>query len=224
MFFKVNVRFRHPPRFEDVEVVEGIRTYSEPALFDQELAGTASRVEPRDLFDLVFVMQRYGDSLGDDQIRRADVLTVDLDRLERRYKLAFEGDEVLRGLSSVDEVVLRFRTQQLTKWIDGGRKFKSKASRFRTSCSEGSLRSRTENVWRRRTGQNLTIARGPITMGSYPRFEIHRANPHRKGTWILIGRFHVESPTANCTPPNPEDGTLRRLGDRQGWGGSRRRG
>ena len=109
MFFKVNVRFRHPPRFEDVEVVEGIRTYSVPALFDQKLAATASRVEPRDLFDLAFVMQRYGDSLGDDQIRRADVLTVDLDRLERRYKLAFEGDEVLRGLSSVDEVVLRFR-------------------------------------------------------------------------------------------------------------------
>ena len=109
MFFKVNVRFRHPPRIEDIEVVEGIRTYSVPALFDQKLAAASSRVEPRDLFDLAFVMRRYGDSLQDEQIRRADALTEDLDRLERRYKRPFEADEVLRELSSIDEVVLRFR-------------------------------------------------------------------------------------------------------------------
>ena len=109
MFFKVNVRFRHRPRIEDIEVVEGIRTYSVPALFDQKLAAASSRVEPRDLFDLAFIAEHYGDSLGDDQIRRADALTEDLDRLERRYKVGFEADEVLRELSSIDEVLLRFR-------------------------------------------------------------------------------------------------------------------
>ena len=38
-----------------------------PAIFDQELAATASGINPRDFFDLSFVMQRYGDGLHDDQ-------------------------------------------------------------------------------------------------------------------------------------------------------------
>ena len=47
---KVNVRFRHPPSAENIEVVDGIRTYRVTALFDQKLAAAASRIDPRDLF------------------------------------------------------------------------------------------------------------------------------------------------------------------------------
>lgn len=79
------------------------------ALFDQELAAAASRIDPRDLFDLAFLMERYGTMLSDGQIRRAGDFSEDLDRLERRYKNRFERDDVLRNFSSVDEVVLRFR-------------------------------------------------------------------------------------------------------------------
>ena len=78
-------------------------------LFDQKLAATASRVEPRDLFDLAFVMERYGGNLRDDQIRRADALTQDLDWLERGYRKAFEDDEILKRISDVEDTVLRFR-------------------------------------------------------------------------------------------------------------------
>ena len=106
--FKVNVRYKDPPRAEAVEVVDGFRTYKVPALFDQKLAATASRIEPRDLFDLAFAMERYGSSLRDDQIRRADAFTKDLNRLERRYKKTFEQDEILRGISDVEDTVLRF--------------------------------------------------------------------------------------------------------------------
>ena len=108
-FFKVNVRYKDPPRTEDIEVVDGFRTYKVPVLFDQKLAATASRIQPRDLFDLAFAMQRYGASLRDDQIRRADAFTRDLNRLERRYKKPFERDEILRGISDVEDTVLRFR-------------------------------------------------------------------------------------------------------------------
>ena len=76
--FKVNVRYKDPLRPEDIEFVDGLRTYKVPVLFDQELAATASRVEARDLFDLAFVVEHYGDSLQDDQIRRADTFTKEI--------------------------------------------------------------------------------------------------------------------------------------------------
>lgn len=118
--FKVNVRYKDPPRAEDTEVVDGFRTYKVPVLSDQKLAATASRVQPRDLFDLAFAMQRYGTSLRDDQIRRADAFTGDLNRLERRYKEAFERDEILRGISDVEDTLLRFRyattDQRILRW------------------------------------------------------------------------------------------------------------
>ena len=108
-FFKVNVRYAKPLRAEDIEVIGGIRSYKVPALFDQKLAATASRIEARDVFDLAFIVQQCGDNLRDDQIRRADAFTEDLDQLERRYKEALERDEVLRDIADVEDTVLRFR-------------------------------------------------------------------------------------------------------------------
>ena len=108
-FFKVNVRYKAPPKVEDIEDVDGIRTYQVPVLFDQELAAIASGIDARDLFDVAFGMRHYGDILRDDQIRRSDALTENLDRLERRYKKAFEADEVLRDIADVEDTVLRLR-------------------------------------------------------------------------------------------------------------------
>jgi len=107
--FKVHVRYKTPPEAGDIEVIDGIRTYKVPVLFDQKMAATSSRIEARDVFDLAFVMERYGETLRDDQIRRADSFTEDLDRLERRYKDAFKRDDVLKGVSDVEDSVLRFR-------------------------------------------------------------------------------------------------------------------
>jgi hypothetical protein len=107
--FKVNVRYATPLRAEDIEVIGGIRSYKVPVLFDQKLAATASRIEARDLFDLAFVIEQYGDSLRDDQVRTAESFTEDLDRLEQRYGRMFEQDEVLRDVSDVEDTVLRFR-------------------------------------------------------------------------------------------------------------------
>ena len=108
-FFKVNVRYAKPLRAEDIEVIGGVRSYRVPVLFDQEMAGTASRIEPRDPFDLAFILEQYGDSLRDDQVRRAEAFAEDLDRLELRYRERFERDEVLRDISDVEDTVLRFR-------------------------------------------------------------------------------------------------------------------
>ena len=108
-FFKVNVRHAPPLRAGDIEVIGGVRSYTVPVLFDQKLAATASRIEARDLFDLAFVMEEYGNSLRDDQIRKADSFTEDSDRLERRYKKIFERDEVLKDIATVERTLVRFR-------------------------------------------------------------------------------------------------------------------
>lgn len=107
--FKVNVRQKTPPEAGSIEVINGIRTYKIPVLFDQKMAATGSRIEGRDVFDLAFVIQRYGDNLRDDRVRRADAFTENLDRLERRYKEVFERDEVLWGISDAEDTLLRFR-------------------------------------------------------------------------------------------------------------------
>lgn len=93
----------------DIEIVDGLRTYKVPVLFDQKMAARRSRIEARDLFDLAFVMRSYGDRLRGDQIQRSDAFTEDLDRLEQRYKKAFEEDRVLREITDVEDTVLRFR-------------------------------------------------------------------------------------------------------------------
>ena len=106
---KVDVRYWQAPKSRNVELIDGIRTYKVPVLFDQKLAATGSRIDPRDLFDLAFLMERYGDNLGNDQIRRAEAFTQGLNRLEKRYNASFEEDKILRGISTVDDTVLRFR-------------------------------------------------------------------------------------------------------------------
>ena len=76
---------------------------------DQKMAAIGGRIEARDLFDLAFVLERFGGVLRNDQIQRADAFTEDLDRLEQRYKKSFEEDRVLKGITDVEDTVLRFR-------------------------------------------------------------------------------------------------------------------
>ena len=109
MTIKVDVRLQPILRSKDIEVIDGIRTYKIATIFDQKLAATKSRIAPRDLFDLAFVMDSYGDRLSDSQIRRAHAFAENTDALERRYKNKFEEDEVLKDVSTVDKVVVWLR-------------------------------------------------------------------------------------------------------------------
>ena len=60
------------PQANDIEVVDGIRTYKTPALFDQKMNAADDRTKARDLCDLGFLAESYGDSLSIEQILRAD--------------------------------------------------------------------------------------------------------------------------------------------------------
>ena len=83
-----------------IQVVSGILTYSVEALFDQKLAATRSRREPRDLFDLSFIATRLGNSLNDSQVLSLRNFISDPRQLGRRYQQLFDTDEVLRAITT----------------------------------------------------------------------------------------------------------------------------
>ena len=106
---KVDIHFRHAPKRRDIEVVDGIRIYTVETIFDQKMAAARSRIKPRDVFDIAFVLESYGGRLSDSQIERADTYFSDRQRVRERYSAKFEQDEVLKNLTTLDETLGRLR-------------------------------------------------------------------------------------------------------------------
>ena len=105
----VELSSRKRPRLEDVVVVDGIRTYRIAALFDQKMNAADDRTKGRDLFDLGFLAETYGDRLSNEQILRADEFSRDHEGLADRYRQAFQKDELLRDVTTADDRALAFR-------------------------------------------------------------------------------------------------------------------
>ena len=105
----VELSFRTQPRADDVEIVDGIRTYKIPALFDQKLNAADDRTKARDLYDLGFLAESYGDSFSTEQISRADEFSRDYRGLADRYRRVFQNDRLLKDLTTADDRALLFR-------------------------------------------------------------------------------------------------------------------
>lgn len=106
---KVELSFRNVPQADDIEVVDGIRTYKTPALFDQKMNAADDRTKARDLYDLGFLAESYGDSFSTEQILRADRFSRHYQRLADRYRRAFQDDELLKSATTADDRALAFR-------------------------------------------------------------------------------------------------------------------
>ncbi len=65
--------------------MSGVRTYRVEARYYQKVAAVKSGKEVRDVVDLAFVMEFYGERLRDDQIRWADSYLADTKRVRRYY-------------------------------------------------------------------------------------------------------------------------------------------
>lgn len=105
----VELSSRKRPRPKDVVVVDGIRTYRIAALFDQKMDAAGDRTKGRDLFDLGFLAESFGDRLSNEQVLKADEFTRDYDGLADRYRQAFQDDELLRDVTTADDRALAFR-------------------------------------------------------------------------------------------------------------------
>ena len=105
----VEFSFRTQPGADEVEIVDGIRTYKIPALFDQKLNAADDRTKARDLYDLGFLAESYGDSLSTEQISRAEKFSRNWERLAGRYRRGFKSDKLLKDLTTADDRALMFR-------------------------------------------------------------------------------------------------------------------
>lgn len=105
----VELSFRTQPDADVVVVADGIRTYTIPALFDQKLNAADDRTKARDLYDLGFLAESYGDSFSTEQISRADEFSRNWEGLAGRYRRAFQTDELLKDITTADDRALLFR-------------------------------------------------------------------------------------------------------------------
>ncbi len=83
---KVELSHRTEPLAADVTIMDGIRTYRIPGLFDQKMNATDDRTKARDLYDLGFLAESYGASLSSEQILRADEFSRDYEGLADRFR------------------------------------------------------------------------------------------------------------------------------------------
>ena len=106
---KIETSFRTVPAADDIEVVDGIRTYRVAVLAEQKLNAAEARTAPRDLFDLAYIARAHGNQLSNDQVARLDALSRDMDGLAARYGDAFARDAVMQERTTIDDTVLALR-------------------------------------------------------------------------------------------------------------------
>ena len=109
VLFKVETSFRQSPDPQEVEVIDGIRTYNVRRMFDDKMNASIDRTEARDLYDLGYLVKNYGDQLSDSQIQRIDHFSKNLDLLATRYKESLENDDVLMRVTDVTDTVIQLR-------------------------------------------------------------------------------------------------------------------
>ena len=105
----VDMSFREIPNEDDIAVVRGIRTYKIEAIFDQKLRAARQRTVGRDLYDLAFIADTYGDRLSSEQIARGDEFSSDYEGLYFRYDQAFGSDRFLSKISTAQDRALMLR-------------------------------------------------------------------------------------------------------------------
>jgi predicted nucleotidyltransferase component of viral defense system len=109
LLLKIETSFRQQPKSENIEVVNGIRTYTVGYMFDLKMDAAENRTEARDLYDLVHLLRAYGSKLSSEQITRAEAFSHDINDLATRYAPSFNTDDVLRNRANINDVVLALR-------------------------------------------------------------------------------------------------------------------
>ena len=109
VLLNIDLSFRETPNEDEVAVIDGIRTYRVTAIFDQKMRASVGRTRARDLYDLGFIADKYGDVLSAEQIRSADAYTRDYEGLADEYRQAFPHDKLLSGITTADDRALKFR-------------------------------------------------------------------------------------------------------------------
>jgi predicted nucleotidyltransferase component of viral defense system len=85
----------------DVIDVAGVRTYRVSRLIEQKINAFENRTAARDLFDVHFLARRHAEAFSSHARERLRELTSDINRLEGRFRPAFEEDDLFRDQADI---------------------------------------------------------------------------------------------------------------------------
>lgn len=93
---KVEISFRDTITSEDITERNNIRTYRVARLIEQKINAPENRTTARDLYDVHFLATHFRPDFGEHSLTRLRELTSDVNRLEGRFRPAFEDDDLFR--------------------------------------------------------------------------------------------------------------------------------
>lgn len=91
---------------DDVTEIAGVRTYRVSRLIEQKLNALENRTAARDLYDVHFLARRYAADFSQQARERLRELTSDMNRLEGRFRPAFEEDDLFRERADLVPVLV----------------------------------------------------------------------------------------------------------------------
>lgn len=105
---KIETSFRMPPTIEQVQVIDGIRTYTIAALIDQKISALTNRTAARDLYDVAFLTRTYANDFSEMAKGQLATIMQDVNAVEERFEGAFEEDEIL-DIDALPAIILQVR-------------------------------------------------------------------------------------------------------------------
>lgn len=102
---KVETSYRDGFDPAETVLVDGVRTYRASRLIGMKVDAFLDRTAARDLYDLRFLAERHRGEFSERDAAAMRQAVSDLDALRGRFRLAFEEDDILNGVS-LDEVIL----------------------------------------------------------------------------------------------------------------------
>lgn len=103
---KIETSFRTPLATQQVQIIDGIRTYTIATLIDQKINALANRTAARDLYDVAFLSRVYSSDFSERAKEQLAAIMQDVNAVEERFQGAFEEDEIL-DIDALPTIILQ---------------------------------------------------------------------------------------------------------------------
>ena len=107
---KIEMSFRRKYRESEINVINDIKIYKLPLLFDFKINAFNDRTVARDLHDIIFIGKNYAGDLNAGQINFIKDIYKNLDAIFNKYYIAYKEDDILKDrfledLSDLEKLV-----------------------------------------------------------------------------------------------------------------------
>lgn len=107
---KIEMSFRRGYQESETNIINNIRIYKLPFLFDFKKAAFKDRTVARDLHDIIFIGKNYTNDLNPEQVEFIKDIYKNMDMVFNRYFIAYKEDDILKDrfledLSDLEKLV-----------------------------------------------------------------------------------------------------------------------